>query len=119
MFKAMSADHDNLISLCATHHQGGVWMKSSSGFNFHNSPRESTEWLMENMPERYKELKGRSMIKVHLDYQFWEKKHAELKEQRDFLCKENEFVKSQWRISQTKFQEGINRLKTKTDKFLY
>jgi len=79
MYKSMSADQDNLITLCATHHQGGVWMKSSTGFNFHNSPRESTEWVMEHYPERYAELKKRSLEYVKLDYIYWTKKLEELK----------------------------------------
>lgn len=78
LFKAMSADVDNLISLCASHHQGGMYMRSNDGFNFHNSPRESTEWLMENMPERYATLKGRSLKIEPLDITFWERKKSEL-----------------------------------------
>ena len=79
MFKSMSADPDNLITLCATHHQGGVWMRSASGFNFHNSPRESTEWFMEHYPERYAELKQRSLQYQKLDIIYWNKKLEELK----------------------------------------
>ena len=79
MFKAMSADVDNLITLCATHHQGGAWMKSHDGFNFHNSPRESTEWLIETYPERYSELKRRSKILTPVDMKFWEDKWENLK----------------------------------------
>lgn len=71
MFKLMSADPLNLITLCATHHQGGMWMKSSTGFNFHNSPRESTEWLMEKYPERYAELKKRSLVYFKADLNYW------------------------------------------------
>lgn len=78
MFKSMSADIDNLITLCASHHQGGVWMKSNSGFNFHNSPRESTEWFIDNYPERYKILKERSLKICKLDKIFWENKLKEL-----------------------------------------
>lgn len=81
MFKAMSADPDNLLTLCATHHQGGVWMRSNSGFNFHNSPRESTEWFMEHYPERYKLLKERSLIFVDLSLEFWKNKKELLKEE--------------------------------------
>jgi hypothetical protein len=79
MFKSMSADPENLLTLCATHHQGGVWMKSSSGFNFHNSPRESTEWFMEKYPERYKRLKEKSLQYAKLDMQYWITKLNELK----------------------------------------
>jgi hypothetical protein len=79
MFKAMSADPDNLITLCASHHHGGLYMRSNDGFNFHNSPRESTEWFMEHYPERYAELKRRSLITAPLDMAFWEAKLEELK----------------------------------------
>ena len=79
LYKAMSADVDNLLSLCASHHQGGMYMRSNDGFNFHNSPRESTEWLMENMTERYTTLKERSKVYVDLDLKYWQKKLIELK----------------------------------------
>ena len=64
LYKSMSADIDNLITLCVTHHQGGPWMRSHSGFNFHNSPRESTEWVMNTYPERYDELKEKNYNKL-------------------------------------------------------
>ena len=90
LFKAMSADVDNLLSLCASHHQGGMYMRSNDGFNFHNSPRESTEWLMENMPERYAILKDRSFKSAQpLTIVFWENKHQELKKQLKELKKLN------------------------------
>lgn len=85
LHKSMSADVDNLITLCATHHQGGLWMKSHDGFNFHNSPRESTEWIMEKFPERYQKLKERSWKSQHCDIIFWTKKLADLKEELDLL----------------------------------
>jgi hypothetical protein len=78
LFTAMSADVDNLISLCASHHQGGMYMRSNDGFNFHNSPRESTEWLMENMPERYATLKARSLKLEPIFISFWKRKKEEL-----------------------------------------
>lgn len=81
LFKSMSADVDNLLTLCTSHHQGGFYMKSNDKFNFHNSPRESTEWFQEHYPERHKELKERSMKFVDLTYQYWETKLIELKKQ--------------------------------------
>ena len=80
MYKSMSADPDNLISLCVIHHQGGFGWKSPTGFNFHNSPRESTEWVMEHYPERYAELKKRSLEYIKTDYIYWTKKLEELKQ---------------------------------------
>lgn len=79
LHRGMSADHDNLLTLCASHHQGGMWMRSNDGFNFHNSPRESTEWFIEHYPERYAELKKRSQKAIHCDIIFWTKKLEELK----------------------------------------
>lgn len=79
LHRSMSADVDNLLTLCATHHQGGSYMKSHDGFNFHNSPIESTQWLMENHSELYQKLKRRSMKYNRLDIQFWEAKLEELK----------------------------------------
>lgn len=79
MFKSMSADPDNLITLCASHHQGGQWMKSNNGFNFHNSPRESTEWFMEYYPERYTSLLERSKQYTNLNMDYWLKKYEQLK----------------------------------------
>jgi hypothetical protein len=81
LHKSMSADVDNLITLCATHHQGGMWMRSNDSFNFHNSPAESTEWFIEKYPERYKELKERKNNPIVCDMIFWEKKLEELKKE--------------------------------------
>jgi hypothetical protein len=85
LHKSMSADPDNLITLCATHHQGGMWMKSHGGFNFHNSPRESTEWVMEKYHKRYKELKQRSLKAKKCDIIFWQNKKKELDEHLKIL----------------------------------
>jgi len=87
LYKSMSADVDNLVSLCASHHQGGLYMKSHDKFNFHNSPREGTEWFMENYPKRYKELKERSMLFQDLTYKYWEDKLVELKKQLEKYVK--------------------------------
>jgi len=85
MFKSMSADPDNLITLCASHHQGGMWMKSHGGFNFHNSPRESTEWYIENYPQRHAVLLKRSKEYKKLDMIFWEAKLEELNSYQQFI----------------------------------
>jgi len=77
LYRSLSAEPDNLITLCASHHQGGLWMRSNDGFNFHNSPRESTEWVKEKYPERYEDLKNRRPIVCTI--QFWEEKMKKLK----------------------------------------
>ena len=89
MHRAMSADPDNLLTLCATHHQGGPWMKSHSGFNFHNSPRESTEWFIEHHPEWHAKLLERSKQLVSLDKRYWEIRKAILKAELQEINKKN------------------------------
>lgn len=84
--KSMSADVDNLVTLCVNHHQGGFMMASgrlmgSHGFNFHNSPTESTLWFIEKFPERYKTLKERSQKTIVCTLQMWKNKYEELKKE--------------------------------------
>lgn len=84
---SMSADVDNLVTLCPRHHQGGFIMASGrrmgnhSGFNFHNTPRESTAWFIEKYPKRYKELLKRSRSTTVCTLEFWQKKYEELKKE--------------------------------------
>lgn len=78
--KAMSADVDNLLTLCSLHHQALVG-RSQGGFSFHGSPSEATNWLIENMHDKYYELRDRSRITVPLDMNFWINKRTELKQQ--------------------------------------
>jgi hypothetical protein len=81
IYKSMSADPDNLLTLCVLHHQGGFGFRlSGDSFNFHNSPRESTEWFMENYPERYNTLKERSKLLVSLTIEYWQNKELGLDE---------------------------------------
>lgn len=79
--KSMSADVDNLITLCASHHQGGLYMRSNDGFNFHSSPTESTLWFKEKYPKRYKELLNRSRKTVVCTLKYWQDKYEELKKE--------------------------------------
>ena len=88
-YKSMSADPDNLLTLCASHHQGGMYMRSNDGFNFHNSPRESTEWVMETYPERYQRLKVQSLTTKRCDMSFWQEKLLELQNELNKLKKLN------------------------------
>ena len=78
MCKSMSADPDNLITICAIHHMAGKWV-NSRGWNIHGSPRESTEWIQALIPERYAELKQRSLQYQKLDIIYWNKKLEELR----------------------------------------
>lgn len=81
LYRSMSADVDNLISLCAIHHTGGQWGKSPDNFSFHTAPRESTEWYIKNFPENYQKLLKRSRKLVNLDFKYWENKFKKLKKQ--------------------------------------
>lgn len=80
--KEMSADIDNLITLCVAHHQGGTFMKSNDKFNFHNSPVESTEWLKANLPN-YDDLIKRSKKTKVIDMEFWKEKLNDLNIKRN------------------------------------
>ena len=78
LYKSMSADIDNLITLCAMHHQGGFGWKSHDTFNFHNTPAESTQWFIDNYPERYAALKERTKTTQQLNMLYWNNKYLEL-----------------------------------------
>ena len=73
--KGMSADVDNLITLCSSHHQS--FSGNKYAFSFHGCPTESTEWLQENWKE-YPSLKIRSLKLEPLSIKHWERKKAEL-----------------------------------------
>lgn len=74
--KSMSADIDNLITVCFTHHIGG-W--NTIDPSFHRNPMEMADWFRENYSERYDRLKERSKKFVKPDRIFWENKLNELK----------------------------------------
>jgi len=78
LHKSMSADLDNLICLCASHHQSFAGSRNS--FSFHACPTESTEWLINNIPKQYEEIRKRSIKTQKCDKLFWENKLKELKE---------------------------------------
>ncbi len=83
--KSMSADIDNLICVCFTHHLGGWNAKEPS---FHRNPQEMADWFREKYPERAEELRKRTRKSEQCDLQFWIKKHEELKEYK--LCQTKE-----------------------------
>jgi hypothetical protein len=74
--RSMSADIDNLISVCFTHHSSTWNAKEPS---FHKNPMEMADWFRDTYPERYEKLKERSRITVQLSEQYWENKYKELK----------------------------------------
>lgn len=74
--KAMSADLDNIISVCFTHHNSDWNAKEPS---FHKNPQEMADWFREKYPERAKELRGRAKVgSVLADEYFWENKLKQL-----------------------------------------
>ena len=57
-YKSMSADLDNILCLCYTHHLGG-WMNSRQP-SWHKNPMEMTDWFRQKYPERTEQLKLRA-----------------------------------------------------------
>jgi len=75
---SMSADVDNILCLCATHHMAaGMWNRADH-WSWHNSPAEAMEWFKENYPERYETLKLRARENKMCDLKFWQDKWVEL-----------------------------------------
>lgn len=77
-YRSMSADINNLISVCLTHHNP---LYRTNEMSFHNTPREMNEWFDEKYPELSKELREKSKKSVLCDEIFWDKKIDELKKQ--------------------------------------
>lgn len=76
IYRSMSADIDNILALCYTHHLG--WSKNQKNPSWHNNPLEMTEWFRDGYSERYEELKKRSRLSIQCDFQFWQNKYKEL-----------------------------------------
>jgi hypothetical protein len=77
--KAMSADPDNILCLCAAHHIGGYW-KNLNQLCWHENPVEMADWFRKKYPQRYQELKERTWKSPTCTIQFWEEKEKSLKE---------------------------------------
>lgn len=75
--RAMSADIDNLITVCFTHHNSS-WINHQP--SFHKNPMEMADWFRETYPERYKALKARSQKPIKADIIYWQKKYQDLLE---------------------------------------
>ena len=86
IYKAMSADPDNILCLCATHHNGGPW-KGKTEKSWHEDPIYFADWFRENYPELYILLKKRSQDIQHGMGEYeWTLKLQELKKQYKELC---------------------------------
>lgn len=66
--RAMSADVDNILCLCFTHHLGRWSAKEPS---WHNNPIEMIGWFNKNYPERAEMLKQRSFQSPQCDEYYW------------------------------------------------
>lgn len=76
---SMSADVDNILALCVTHHMTGMWNRTNK-WNWHGTPAEAIEWFNQKYPDLAKTLKKRSKELKVCDMNFWENKWKELKE---------------------------------------
>ena len=82
--KSMSADVDNILCLCSTHHTGGMW-KNSKEISWHESPRLMVEWFRLKFPQRDGELIERSRKSIVCDLFYWKKKRVLLDEELKIL----------------------------------
>ncbi len=73
--KSMSADVDNILSLCYTHHIGGYNANQPS---WHNDPLEMVAWFKEEYPELADTLRIRAQKCRRIN---WEKKRTELRKE--------------------------------------
>lgn len=72
---SMSADPNNIIALCATHHTGGMW-KNAKEPSWHTDPMEMSEWFNKKWPGRYQELRKQAQTLQVIN---WEKRYNEIK----------------------------------------
>lgn len=78
--KSMSADTDNLLCFCATHHTGGMW-KNAKEPSWHESPKEMVNWFDKTFPIRAIRLEERSRKTTVCDLYYWQKKEILLKDE--------------------------------------
>jgi hypothetical protein len=80
--KGMSADVDNLVSVCFTHHLGS-WNAYEP--SFHRNPQEMSDFMREKFPKKMIELRERSNKSIQADEYFWKQKLEELKLQYETI----------------------------------
>lgn len=66
IYKSMSADLDNILCLCYTHHLGGYMQVKEP--SWHKNPIEMVNWFEEKYPERALELKIRMRKPFKVDW---------------------------------------------------
>lgn len=77
IYKSMSADVDNIICLCASHH-AIVPGRRINGWNWHAAPAEAIIWFQGKFPELWQTLKERTQKNYQVDFQ---KKYEELRQE--------------------------------------
>ena len=77
IYRAMSADLDNILCLCFSHHLG-TWNKNTP--SWHKNPIEMVDWFKEKYPARAKALKERTRQSIQADEFYWTNKLKELEE---------------------------------------
>jgi len=80
IYRSMSADLDNILCLCFTHHIGGWNAKEPS---WHKNPVEMVDWFKEKYPARAEDLKTRKSVQA--DLHFWKEKWSFLSEKLEKL----------------------------------
>lgn len=75
IYRAMSADLDNILVLCYANHIGG-WNNTPS---WHKNPVEMVNWFNEKYPERALALKQRTELTIQADEFYWKEKLESLK----------------------------------------
>lgn len=77
--KSMSADLDNIKTLCARHHVNIPGRGAAPEFNWHGSPAESIIWFKKGWPKLWRTLEIRSQKTVKMTEHDWIRKWEELK----------------------------------------
>ena len=80
--QSMSADTDNLITVCFTHHSSSWNAKDPS---FHKNPMEMADWFTNKFPALHQKLRERSRKTEKCDLFYWKKKRILLKDELDQL----------------------------------
>lgn len=75
---SMSADPDNILTLCWKHHIVGKF-NNAKNWNWHGSPKEAVEWFKNKYPDLDKKLEERSRKSQVCDIYFWKKRKILLK----------------------------------------
>ena len=77
--KSMSADIDNLITVCFSHHCSS-W--NSNQPSFHKNPQEMADWFKETYPNLARNLRIRSQKSIKCDIIYWEKIYNNLSKKK-------------------------------------